>query len=152
MPAVIKIRGLEELTAKLGKLEGLRAILPAMKAAAEHIQRKVKEYPPETEANSPSQQRWYQRGYGPKWRTKSGAIHGSNTSKTLKHEWTIGTTNGGLTQIVGNQVTYGPFVQDKEKQADFHKRRGWKTTEDVAEEEADTVMAFVQKEVDKALE
>ena len=149
----IHIEGIEPLLEKLERLDQLKVAINAMKAAALHIKGKINIYPPATEANSPSNPkgRWYERGYGPKWNTLSG-VHGRKTSQTLGKKWTIGQADGGLTQIVGNNVTYGPFVQDPEKQAKFHKLHGWKTTAQVAEEEAETVVKFVKDEIDKALE
>lgn len=152
MADVIQIKGLDELLKKLDSLQKLDAIKPALKAAAVHVKGKIAQYPPSSEANDPNRRKWYERGYGPKWRLVSGEVHGKRTSETLGRKWTTRSLNQGLTQVVGNNVSYGPFVQSAEKQAAFHRKRGWKTTEDVAAEEADTVNKFVKDEIDKVLE
>jgi len=148
----VKINGLEEITAKLKKLEDMKAIVPALRAGALHVKGKIATYPPSSEANTPNQRRWYERGYGSKWMRADGSIGGRKTSEMLGRKWTIGERNAGLTQVVGNNASYGPFVQDAESQAAFHGRRGWKTVQDVAASEADTVIEFIKKEVDKVLE
>jgi len=150
MTDTITIKGLDKLTKKIKNIEGLKPVIAALRAGATHIKGKIAKYPPATSANSPSQRRWYERGYGPRWRRIDGSLGGRKTSETLGRKWTIGERDGGLTWIVGNNVTYGPFVQG-DKQAAFHRERGWKTTDQVAEEEADTVNKFVQEHIEKAL-
>jgi hypothetical protein len=56
-----------------------------------------------------------------------------------------------LTQIIGNNASYAKYVQSAEDQARFHKRRGWKTDEQVLASEGDEVLKFIQHEVDKEL-
>jgi hypothetical protein len=73
------------------------------------------------------------------------------TSETLGRKWTTKKRDRGLTWIIGNNVCYGEYVQDRGKQAKFHKRRGWKTIQDVAEQEAETVVNFIKAKVDKIL-
>ena len=152
MPATI--RGMDKLIKKLKSIEELRGAKRGLKAGALHIKGKIAVYAPSSSANSPSNPsgRWYQRGYGSRWRRKDGTVGGSKTSETLGRRWTVGERNGGLTQVVGNNVSYGPYVQSAEKQAGFHKARGWKTDEQVIEEEGDTVLQFVKSEIDRELE
>lgn len=147
----IKINGLEKIASKVKDLQSMRAVKAGLKAAALHVKGKIAKYPPSSEANVPNQRRWYQRGYGPKWKLASGAVHGKKTSETLGRKWTVKSADGGLTQIIGNNVSYGPFVQSREDQAHFHKARGWLTVEDVAEQEAGKVVEFLQEHIDKAL-
>jgi ABC-type Fe3+ transport system substrate-binding protein len=151
MPDVIRIEGLDRLRRQIKRIEDLDGVANAMKAAAVHVKGKIAEYPPASEANDPAQRKWYERGYGPKWRVISGAIHGKKSSETLGRKWTTKAKDKGLTQVIGNNVSYGPFVQG-DKQAAFHKKRGWKTTEQIAEEEKDEVLKFVQAEIEKVLE
>ena len=143
----IVIEGLPELIKKIDNLQDMKRVNTAMRAAALHVKGKIAQYPPESEANRPKERgTWYERGYGTRW---PGG--GRKTSQTLGRKWTIASRDKGLTQIVGNNVTYGPYVQDEDMQAWFHKRRGWKTTQTVAEEEADTVVKFVKSEIDKII-
>jgi hypothetical protein len=148
MPASIQIHGLKRIMKKVKTLQELRAVKTALKAAALHVKGKVNVYPPASEANRPRKGGWYERGYGPKW---YGGKGGKKTSQTLGRKWTTAERDGGLTQVIGNNVTYGPFVQDKDRQAWFHKKRGWKTIQDVAKEETKTVLEFVENELEKVL-
>ena len=150
MSTNIEIRGLDKLLKKidnLGQLEGVKA---GMKAAAVHIQGKISKYPPSSDANRPGK-RWYERGYGSKWTRKDGSIGGKKTSETLGKRWATSSRDRGLTQVIGNNASYAPFVQDAEKQAAFHKQRGWSTAQGVVDDETETVVKFIQDEIDKAL-
>jgi hypothetical protein len=148
--ATIQVKGIEEL---LLKFEHIRPnVVAALKAGAQDIEGIIKTYPPATLSNDPMMKHWYERGYGPKWHTKSGAIHGRKTSKMLGRKWTIGEKDEGLTWIVGNNVKYGPYVQDKEHQAPVHKRHGWETIQDVAHTEGPRVVELIWKAINKALE
>jgi len=96
--------------------------------------------------------RWYQRGYGPRWaRKRRGGVGGRRTSETLNRRWTIAARDDGLAQVVGNNVSYGPYVQGDEDQAAFHAARGWQTVGQVVEEESETVTRLVADQIDKAI-
>lgn len=157
--ANIKIEGMKELVQKLERIERLDAIKPAIKAAAAHVKSVVNVYPPASEGNQPKAawtpggpNSWYQRGRGPFWIVKSGQVHSKKSSETLGRRWTTSTKNNGLTGVVGNNVSYGPYVQDEEKQASFHAARGWKTIQTAAEEEAKTVTEFIRRAVERELD
>ena len=129
----VHIEGLDRVVRKLRSLEDLSAYKNALKAAALHVKGKVAKYPPASEANRPKESgRWYERGYGMRW---PGG--GRKTSEMLGRKWTTQARDSGMTQVVGNNVSYGPFVQG-DRQAAFHERRGWKTIETVAKEESRT--------------
>lgn len=104
----------------------------------------IRKYPAATEANSPSRRRWYQRGYGMKWRTEDGAVRGIRTSERLGPNWTMkvsiypngvpGFIEGPVVEgVEGNKVSYVEVVQGEEDQASYHKRRGWPIIEDTVE-------------------
>lgn len=71
-------------------------------------------------------------------------------SEALSKSWTIGEENGGLTHIVGNDTSYGPYVQGEE-QSSFHQATGWPTTEQVKEEMQPVIAERFQKAVRQAL-
>ncbi len=149
----VEIKGLDQLMRKIKRIEDLSAFNQGLHKGALLIKAKVAKYPQATSANSPSQDRWYQRGYGPKWRVKSGDIHGRATSETLGRKWTIVQQMGrALTWIVGNIVSYGRWVQSDDDQASFHKKRGWPTIETVARLYSKHVLELVKRNVDQALE
>ena len=156
MAANIQIKGIPELEKKLQSV--LPAVKVGIKAATLHIKGKIAQYPPATQANAPKSyvpgqwNTWYERGWGSKWAVASGGWKGKKSSEALGRKWTTDTRNDGLTGVVGNNVSYGPYVQDTERQATALKRIGWKTTGQVADEEKERVTEFIKDQVDKALE
>lgn len=153
-----EIKGMPQLLRKLDDLASLNGAKRGLAAGALHIKGIVSQYPPATEANSSTMDRWYQRGYGPRWRRRDGTIGGRKTSEALGRKWATESRNAGLTQVIGNNTSYGPWVQAAEKaggkgpQASFHRQRGWKTDEDVINQEGATVLAFVKREVEKDID
>ncbi len=155
MPAkVVEIKGMNELLRKLKTVQDLRSAKIGLKAGATHLKGIISKYPASTIANSPSNPsgHWYERGFGSKWiRKRAGGVGGRKTSQTLGRRWTQKSQMMGLQQVIGNNATYAPYVQSAEKQAKVHEMHGWKTDEDVINEEGKTVLNFVKDEVDKGL-
>lgn len=145
-----QIIGDEALKRKLSKLGNLNFLRPTMKAVGIQVRGKAKIYPPSTIANSPSMPRWYERGYGPRWRKADGSVGGRATSETLGKRWTSRTTSN-TRAVIGNNASYAPFVHDPERQASALDRIGWKTTDQIAEEEEIKVLKAIQKAVDREL-
>lgn len=156
MPAeAVTIKGLPELTRKIKNLQDFKQLVPELKASASHIKGSVAKYPPQTSANIPAGpgSRWYVRGSGPRYMRKDGSVWKPKkaTSETLGRKWTTKKRDRGFTWAIGNNASYGPFVQDKNKQARIHKRRGWKTIQDVAKQEAPMVLNLIKKKIDRIL-
>lgn len=152
----VEMQGLDEVLARINTLASLDAAKTALAAAALHVKGKIAQYPPSTEANAPGDypKRWYERGYGPRWaRKRKPGVGGRRTSETLGRRWTVQARDDGLTQVVGNNVSYGPYVQGpEEEQAGFMAAIGWKSIDQVVEEESETVVGLIESEIDKALE
>ena len=152
------ITGDAELRRKLAKLQDMSQIYPALMAGGVHVAGKLKEYPPSTAANSPGGpgSQWYERGWGSRWQRMDGSMGGRQSSETLGKKWTM-QGSGGDKVTIGNNVSYGPWVQGSVKvggvgpQASALAEIGWKTTDTVASEEAEVVLNMVKKEVDKIL-
>jgi len=146
----IEIKGLEELGKKLNIWPAFKA---ALKAGAVMLKGRVSKYPPGGEWNQPGRYSlkthrkmgWYVRGRG--GYSPSGKL--VTRSETLGRRWTQKTEDDGLTVRIGNNVSYGPFVQDREKQARFHALHGWRTVQDVAEQDGEEVKELITKEVQK---
>lgn len=144
-------------TKDLEKLARKMNVLPAFKdgiaAGAVYVKGVIAEYPPATDANVPGPypKRWYVRGKGPHWALKGGGFHFSRTSETLGRRWTIVSVNDGLGARVGNNASYGPYVQAREYQQRWHKAHGWNTAETVVENEGPEVMKKIQLFVEKAM-
>jgi len=118
-------------------------------------------YPPETEANQPKPYpgRWYQRLWGPRWRTASGALSGKNTSERLQYSWRQSVLSP-LSQVVdtlsprtGRPVSYAPWVVGEDTQTEAHRQHGWQTTETVAHDmEQDSALeARIMAAIDRLL-
>jgi hypothetical protein len=159
MSGGISIKGMEKLEAKFAGLQP--GFIRGIYASGLHIKGKIARYPASTAANSPKSfqskgnNNWYVRGWGGKWAIKGGGWHGRRSSEGLGRKWTVTFRNSGLTVVVGNNVSYGPYVQgsieDNPGQARALGRIGWQTTDDVAQQEKLTVERFIKSEIDKAL-
>lgn len=144
----IEIEGFEELVQALESAPD--QVMPLLKEAMTnsmlYLHGTLREYPQSTEANHPGGpgSRWYERGYGQRWQTKSGEIHGYRSSAQLGKRWTYkvglypqgiadaGIDGPAIEGIEGNNAAYASAVQGP-KQAAFHRRRGWVTVEDALE-------------------
>lgn len=122
----IEIQGIKELR-KLFKKATSAAMIPTLKAIGALAIRIISPYP---NARPKKPDRWYERGYGPKWRTKKGKVRGRKKSQTLGRKWRI-SARGKYTLLVRNNATYAGYVHDKDEQARIHQATGWKTDQDV---------------------
>lgn len=146
----VEIRGLDKAIKKLEKIGGPKALKRPMTKATAHLLDKIAKYPPATSANSPPGNNgysWYERGFGT--RTITGMAF--PTSETLGRRWTMEVSGDGRKGVVGNNASYGPYVQSAEQQAAFHARNGWITDATVAEQEAATVVGFFEDEIAELL-
>ena len=152
----IEIRGWDKFRARM--LSVTPAIKTGVKAATVHVAGKVKSYPQATLANMPKTYKtgqnntWYQRGWGAKWALAGGGWHGRKSSEQLQQRWATRFENDGFTGIVGNSASYATYVMgEREDQATALKEIGWKSIDDIAEDEAVTVRNFIKQKIDEAL-
>lgn len=146
--AKVTVRGVDEVMEKLRRVGAPGAFRRPMTKAVAHLHREIAVYPPSSTANSPANgYSWYERGFGTKTRTGRAWP----TSETLGRRWTHEVSADGKRGEVGNNASYGPFVQSEERQASFHKRRGWVTDAQVAEKEAKKVVGFFDDEIKQLL-
>ena len=129
----IDIEGLEAVFKKLGKFETLRIMEEPMERSVRKIEYEVKEYPP-----PPAPGEWAAKTHPAQKRAffallRAGLIKGKRTG-TLGRRWTvkIDRTADSLEGRVGNNTSYGPFVQSR-FQARFHRGR-WKTDQQVVDQ------------------
>lgn len=152
----VEIKGLDELTKKIDSITSLSAFNTGLKKGAYLIKGKIAKYPKHTSANQPpisGPGSWYVRGTGTKYRSVDGKIKTYRTSETLGRRWTVAQQVGrALTWIVGNNVSYGRFVQSNADQAHFHRKRKWRTIETIARAYSKHVLELVKRNVDLALE
>lgn len=129
-----QINGLEELVRRLHT--DLRQPLRATSlAVAAEIENRLVPYPAATMANSPDNPkgRWYERGYGARWKTRSG-VGGRKTSQTMNRRWNI--RQSGDEVVLENLADYSAYVYHDPgaplpHQAWFHAQHGWKNDKDV---------------------
>lgn len=127
---------IEQLIAAL-KVDITQAIVTASLAIAAEIQDKIAPYPPAGPGNQPrswlprGHNSWYQRGSGPKWVVRSGAIHGRNSSETLGRRWSIEARPAGA--VLGNIASYAPYVHSQDQQSATMARIGWITDKTAVE-------------------
>jgi hypothetical protein len=131
------------------KLDLLPAFSAGIGAAALHVKSVIAVSPPATDANRPGPypKHWYIRGTGSFWTLKGGGIHSKKTSETLGRKWTIATRNNGLTAVLGNNVSYAPFLHDAPSAAKWALRRGWLTVQEVARSETDRSREIVTESI-----
>lgn len=138
----INHRDLKRIRDKLNRIQKMsrKGVLLAIGA---EIEDKVDQYPAATIANSPSNPsgRWYERGYGPRW--KSG---GRRTSENLGKSWYKKATQDKVE--VGNTASYAEYVQGQ-KQTGFHARRGWEKLANVAKKTLPDAVELLRKEIRK---
>ena len=156
MTSNIQIEGLDKAIRKCNAIGSLDIVKAGLKAAGVHVKGKLAQYPPRKYLPQPfktdKQRRFffaalrdgrievpYRRGQSP-------------GSEDLGQKWTVKDRKGGLQVVVGNNVSYGPYVQDPASQSGYMKAVGWKDTDQVAQEETAKVNEILAKEIDRALE
>jgi hypothetical protein len=77
---------------------------------------------------------------------------GGPGSQNLGQQWftEIEETSEGLLGLLGNNVSYGPYVQSEARQARVHRGR-WDTVEGIAREQLDLIERIFVVELENAL-
>jgi hypothetical protein len=148
MPYGIRIEGLNEVRTMLGQ-DFAPALRTAIKAIALEVEDKMAPYPPATIANSPSNPsgRWYERGYGQRWRTKRGT-GGRATSQMMNRGWSVA-PYGATGWVLGNRATYSGYLHSKATQVSWASSRGWQT--DLASLDAVAQSGAIQRILTQAI-
>ncbi|KKN82066.1 hypothetical protein LCGC14_0313330 [marine sediment metagenome] len=122
MAISIQVRGDRRLQQALGR-NYKPSIRAASRAIIEQIRNELTPYPPATIANSPSNPtgRWYQRGFGPRWRGG-----GRKTSEQLNRSWGVRRV-GATGYKLGSKASYSAFLHSRKRQVRWASRRGWVT-------------------------
>jgi hypothetical protein len=153
----MRVEGLGELREIMKKLGSLEPVKTGLKAGAAELKREVAKEPPVS--RRPQAQFWsdkQRRGFFAKLR--SGEIEvpyyrGINRkSERLRQSWTVQSRHGGLTWIIGNDASYGPMVKSPVEQITYHKKTGWKDTDQDVVKMKPKINHIVKQVVDRALE
>lgn len=115
-----------------------RNLAPAISAGsvaiAKEAEGRIAAYPTQPKPKHPN--RYYQRGYGMRYRRADGSLVGKKTSESLGKRWSV--RRRGLGAVLANSASYGPYVHrfgpGKPKQTQQHAQTGWRTDESVARE------------------
>ena len=174
MSASIKIDGMDELLAKIKTLQELKPVIAAIRAAAVYVRGAVITAVPQTKVvtrasvygssfKSIKQRKFffaalrdgrievpYRRGMSKKSEAFTKKASGEE-SKGSKGSWTISERNNGLTQVVGSNASYGPYLMDPQKQTAYAKAMGWQTTQAIADETTSEVTRILRQEIDRYL-
>jgi hypothetical protein len=147
-----RITGMDELRAKLESLGDLTLVKGALIDAAKQLEGKLSQYP-ETKRLTRTEV------YGqPFWALAAGKIEvpyhrgSSPGSERHKASWTTKMESDGLVARIGSNTSYGPYLQDPEKQSLYAKAVGWRTIDTIFEEESGGVVDLLLQAIDDTLD
>lgn len=126
--ASIEITGIPELITKLGKAAATRTLRPAMNRSVLRLQRDMAKYPIQRVGSS---------------YIRTGTLGRRWTTKVMQNA-------NGLTGKVGNNTSYGPFVQSSMFQAEIHAGR-WQTDQDTLDKNRSAIVKDFQNAIDEVL-
>ena len=151
-----RIIGDRELRRKLNKLTNPRELAPTIKAEAVELKGAISKYPGGNQHRPQPFKTEKQRRFF-FWALRNDIIEvpyrrgQSPGSEDHSQSWTVKGMKGGLQQVIGSDTSYGPLLQDADRQASYHKETGWKTTDEVIEEKEEQVLKAIQRKVDSIL-
>jgi len=124
----VRLEGQEALNDILDDADGVAHLRPPMERATLRLQADMAKYP----------------------RQRSGAKN--RRTGELGRRWTrrISTVGGGIDGWVGNNASYGPYVQSAQRQAWMH-RGVWQTDEDVLNRHRAEIVADFERAIQGAL-
>ena len=123
----ITITGIPELFAKLDRVQAIDTLRPPMQRGVYRLQTFMANYPPQA----------------PTKYVRTG---------TLGRRWTTKVTQGGdgLVGTIGNNTSYGPWVQSDAFQARMHRGR-WQTDADAIRDNERAIVADFERAIQTAL-
>ena len=151
MTVSIRITGIPELYRKLDRAAATATLVPPMRRAVERVRRRLTNYPdpiPDglwARTTTKQQRAAFFAGL------RAGTIRGRRSGK-LGQSWVVRVTSGGggVTGRVGTNNPYARWVQDRERQAAFHRDR-WPTAQAALEEERAAIERDFAQAIDRAL-
>jgi hypothetical protein len=157
----IKIEGMDALLKQLTEWEQLKPIRAVLKSAGMYLVGKLKVYPPEkrqTRASvygetfkSDKQRRYFFYALGKGLITVPYSRGADSRSERFKAAWALNTRNSGMSIVIGNDTTYGPYLMDNEQQSKFMAAKGWPTIAQVEQTEGPVVSQYVIYETSRLL-
>lgn len=140
--ATITIQGLDELQRILGSVAAAQTLRRPMSRTLSRLQSHVGDYGRSLGPPVPT----YVRGRGP---TNAAGVVTRLTSENLGKRWAADVTVSGnnVTGLLGNVVSYGPYVHDAQYQAGFHAARGALTDVQLLDQEEAWIMGEFERTV-----
>lgn len=145
---------LKNLDKVLNKLEFLPVLTQGLEAAGLWVKNFMADYPPQRRGPQPFKTEKSKRFFF--WAIAHGERDFpyrrgmSGKSQSLADAWTVEVQPSGREVIVGNDTSYGPWVQDEDKpQSYFHKQTGWPTKQEVIRSKGDYVMGEILKKIEQ---
>ena len=127
----IEVRGIERVVRELGRGAALETMRAPMLRGLYRLQRRMAAYP-----SAPTGSSYVRTGtLGRRWTTAAPVITGGA---------------GDMVGRIGNNTTYGPFVQSEQFQARVHRGR-WETEQKVMASEKDAIVKDFERAVQAAL-
>ena len=123
----IKVRGVEELVKKLGKLAAVETMEKPMTQSVLTVSSALAYYPPQR----------------PTTYVRTGSLGRMWTYKVTR-------TGNGIQGKVGNRIPYGPWVQSEQFQAWMHKGH-WQTDQQELEKNRNRITKFFQDAIDEEI-
>lgn len=141
MAVTITVKGVKELTEKLGKLEKLVKVQKAIKDEAEELKYLLQQYPGNAHGPNPllhvkdknnEKANKVRRAFFAK--LKSGEISVPYGRKMgLYKDWSVAVSGAGWVATVGNNISYNDWVQGP-GQTTGHANSGWLTVDKAKEQ------------------
>lgn len=151
----LAIKGLERVLKKLGELEGRRWLRGALGEAAETLKDYLAEAPPRSDGPvqwaSERQRRWYWAARAEQGLPLRYTREADPWSERLGASWTTEVAPSGLSATVGNDASYGPWVQDEERQQPMHRATGWRTIQGAIRDRGQAVIDTLRAELRRVL-
>lgn len=94
--------------------------------------------------------RWYQRGYGSRWFRNDGSIGGNDTSQRLQESWRT-EQRDEFTAAAFTEVTYAPYLLNKDERVHWAASHGWKSLGEIEEEYAPRFEKLALDEIDNQI-
>lgn len=122
---------LTDILSKIDKATKLQAFKNGLHEAALTVQRVLQIYPPVRRGKQPfktDKQRKYFFYALKKGLIEVPYVRRLNiNSQDMRAHWEIESQNNGLTQIIGNRVSYSKYTHGNTSQSRYHAKTKWKT-------------------------
>jgi len=157
--AKFRIEGIDQLVKKVETLQQLTGLKGVLLAAGEALKGKLSVYPPQKSLTrrevygepfkTEKQRRYFFYALGKGLISVPYSRGADRKSERFKASWAIKTKNDGLTVVVGNDTTYGPYLMGNKEQSTFMAAIGWPTVDEVMEQNAEEISQFAVYQLER---